>query len=413
LDWGSLLVLTLLGLYSHIEAITPKGAPAWHYVYGGLLIAVAVIGAFGRSRAGIPNMSVLALLAIAVVGVPTAMQQSFFYPSFFFGDIAKVLAPVIFWWTGKRWPQLFTSEKSIQYLFWWLVSAAICAPFYSSMLAPYADQLMMTTDERGRYDPPHPVAIAILWFYVLHRPSFVHFTLLLICSALALFSQQRTNLLIIPILGIAGVALEWRHLTDAARRLHFWLAVASTLCVVAAAALLPVFAHSYRDAAQEVLFYTRFGRFEEGLDESGTNRLLEAKDVISELNDHGPLAWTIGLGHGATFTPSEANSEPNRTPEGVIHHVHIGLQQVLLRYGIVGAALVSLYAGLRMITFLRMRLPECSGSSAERVWLLSLIGVGITFTVFGQLQDPLFAVAVAASLVQADKRGRAEPSHRA
>jgi hypothetical protein len=377
------------------------------------LIAVAAIGIFGRSRVGPPNMLVLGLLAIAIVGVLTALQQSLFYPNFFFGDIAKVLAPVIFWWTGRRWPQLFTSEKSIQYLFWWLVSAAICAPFYSSMLAPYAEQLMMTTDERGRYDPPHPVAIAILWFFVLHRPSFTHFTLLGICAALALFSQQRTNLLIIPILGLAAVVLEWRHLTDAARRMHFWLVVAVGLCVIGTAALLPVFAHSYRDAAQEVLFYTRFGRLEEGLDESGTNRLLEARDVISELNEQGPLAWTLGLGHGATFTPSEANSEPNRTPEGVIHHVHIGLQQVLLRYGMVGIALVSVYAGLSMVTFLRLRLPRCRSSPAERMWLLALVGVGITFTVFGQLQDPLLAVAVAASLVQAEKPGRLEPSNRA
>lgn len=208
MDRGSFLILTFLGLYSHIDATTPKGAPGWHYVYGALLVAVAVVGVFGRARGKSPNVMVWALGVMAVVGAATAVQQDLFYPGFFLGDIAKMLAPIVFWWAAQRWPQLFSSEKSARYLFWWLMTAALCAPLYASTLAPYAEQFKVATDERGRYDPPHPVLIAILWFYVLRRPSFMHFALLGICAILAFFSQQRTNALLIPILGALAIMLE-------------------------------------------------------------------------------------------------------------------------------------------------------------------------------------------------------------
>ena len=398
MDWGSFLVLTLLGLYFHIDAITPKGAPAWQYVYAGLLMGVTVIGVFGRRRADWSNMMVWGLLAIAVVGVPTAVQQQFFYPSFFVGDVAKVLSPVIFWWSAQRWPQLFSSERSIRYLFWWLMSAAICAPLYASVFAPYGEQLSVATSDRGRYDPPHPVLVAILWFYVLHRPGIIHFALLGVCAALAFFSQQRTNALIIPILGVLAVVLEWRRLPGAARRIHFWTAVGVVLCVIGASAILPLFSHSYRDVAEEVLFYTRFDRLEGGMDKSGENRFLEARDVIHNMNQEGPLAWILGRGHGATFTKIESNPESNTTEEGVTHHIHIGPQQILFRYGIVGVALLSVYVILVIVRLFHVSMPTTQVEPAERIWLVALIGVGIMFFVFGMLQDPLLSAAVGASL---------------
>jgi hypothetical protein len=411
MDWGSFLIITLLGLYSHIDAITSKGAPAWHYVYAGLLIAIAAIVVFGRARGSPPNMMVWGLIAIAVVGVPTAVQQRYFYPNFFLGDIAKVLAPVLFWWAAQRWPQLFSSEKSVRYLFWWLMSAALCAPLYASVFAPYAEQFRVATSERGRYDPPHPVLIAILWFYVLHRPSFTHLTLLGLCAALAFFSQQRTNLLIIPILGALAIALEWGRLTDAARRIHFWSSVAIILFVIGAAALLPLISHSYGDVAREVLFYTRFDRLQGGLDESGANRFLEARDVIYNLNQEGPLAWIVGLGHGATFSKFESNPESNVTDEGVVHHVHIGPQQILLRYGIVGVALLGVY-GIVILARFQVWMHRITSTPPERIWLVALIGVGIMFVVFGMLQDPLLSMAVGASLAYSGNRGRLELSNR-
>src|SRR6266496_1374940 len=55
----------------------------------------------------------------------------------------------------------------------------------------------------------------------------------------------------------------------------------------------------------------------------------------------------FGYGYGATYQPYLSYIARNVTPEGVVHHIHIGPVQVFFRYGLVG---LSLYGLLWVVT---------------------------------------------------------------
>jgi hypothetical protein len=139
--------------------------------------------------------------------------------------------------------------------------------------------------------------------------------------------------------------------------------------------------------------------------------LLEVQDVVETLRDAGPVAWLVGMGHGATYAPRESDPEENTTPEGVVHHIHIGPPQVLFRYGVAGFLMMSACGVLGIFRWSQAIGEGGNLTAAQRVWLLALTGTIVTFIVFGALHDPLFSASLAALLVAPYKPAQISRGH--
>lgn len=317
----------------------------------------------------------LAWLTLASAWLLPPLTADYQYIRYVISDFVALVMPLVLLIVGLRFPGLFTSRSNLAILAILMLAAAILA--------------VPLSESAGRHEPPHTLLIALAWavFYLSKKNSFrlAAAIVLTVLALLAWTSGERTAVLLLVALGIAGRLLLMRQFSHA---LFFTVLITGMM-------LIPLYL--FGEELVLALASTRLEQIAQGeLDTSLLNRVLEVRDVW----DQWSLQQWFGLGHGATYAPELSYPPRNLTEHGRVHHIHFGPALLLYRYGVIG---LLLYIVL-VIDVTRFVMATNRGALATRSGFLvfffgmALLGYLASFLVFTIIPDPAFSYTLAGYL---------------
>lgn len=386
------IVPIVLGGYALLDSLSPRGMPYWTLVYGFSFIAIilgvlpTVVKRFRLEQSHVP------VVLLGTIIVLSGVAMSFWsgeinYPMYLLSDLVKDLFICLFAILFLTKYEL--SERDLSILLFFLVVGMLVAPFGEVIIGEKASSMGTRFESSGRYEPPHWFLPSLIIFGVSTargNVSFLWIFAYLLAMGLALFSQQRLNFLqffLAPIVFLFAV----KRLP----RLSTILSAFGLSAIIGLGGVLALNANNSNSGVEALVKVLRLREvLEQGNDRSSSNRILEAKDVVSHFERRGDsLNFLMGFGYGSTYAAKETKSTINLTDLDEVHHVHIGPFQVLLRHGLIGIlALILLVAGL----LVRVLRSSVHSSGVEVALNCALAASILQFCVFGNLHDPLLSV---------------------
>ncbi len=386
LDLVAIGIISVLGLYTVIDAAVLRVAAGQRIIYAGIAGIVAASVLLGWMRIRLPRpvaASLVVWMLLLIAWLLPVLGSEQVYPGYVAGDFASMAMPALFLLAAYAVPDMYRNPWYLGLLAGWLLMAMVAG-------------MLLGTGWGGRFEPPHNLLVVLLWFGVFAGGRGIRWLcggLLVVVLLLAFQSGART----VVVLWFAGLAyllaLRWpvRHLVVAA------VPLGAVIVLFAGAAL--------QQALLDTLAQSRFRQNIEGeADVSLISRFNEAADIAAIVTEESSaLQIVLGRGHGATFRPERSFPMHNFTVHGLVHHIHITPVMLLYRYGLLGIAVyVALIAFLVRRFFAERRHTRSRGQLPHSaVFTFAMVLYVADSLLRNPLVDPLLSWVLAGFLAYA------------
>jgi len=382
---GATLLALGVGAYSVYDSFflqaTPLDIPVYAIVFTWSLLITFLLFATGLAQVRILSVGIAVILVFSSTLIRVPAQDPPI-PRYVIGDIAVYsLVGIFVIAAATLWRERIFSKQSH-----WMVGLSVIA----SVVA------MMGPRVHGRFESPPVVAIGLVAAMILllggPKRTIVAGSasvgLLLICLA----SGNRTSvgLFIVAV----AIGLYCRYGTT--RFVVFVSLALTAFGMFVGSGIDPLVTTRQLDFVAETRLIQILDSRE---DASRESRLKEASDVLKQIREGGPAAFTLGFGPGASYQPRQSLITRNLTTAGTVHHIHIGPVMFVYRYGLIGLTAFVLLGilGLRCLTNCR-RSPN-SLTLGEATILMSMPLYVLELLVFNSTAEPAFAYVVAVSIL--------------
>jgi hypothetical protein len=375
------IIFAPIGIYVVVDSSTIASVPYQRLQYGLIAIFYSVWAVRNTLTIGVDRKTVRSIIAILFVNCMFAIPvlwQKYVYPNYIIGDFASILLPSMLYVVILTSNDM--SEAPSRDQPW----AAIVIML---LIAAMTGSLLKEHDARGQ--PPTMLLIALVWVLLLNKTegqsnkNWIYSAgLVLLTGFLALFSEQRTAIIIFSICGLLSFGVYGRK-----------SAIRTVVLFLAPLLLIGLVVYSVELDSSVLPFETgRISRLEDiHSDESAMARIDEAKDAFRHLWQNANIGSVlIGFGHGATYEPYYSYIDVNFTPQRTVHNIHVGPILILYRYGLAGVVLVFI---VPLVVAWRRRKMH---TGVQRALVLAVFLYYGEFAARNVLIDPLFSYALAA-----------------
>lgn len=352
-----LYILYLLANFD--QSLSPRLGPYEHEIF----VMLIVVALFGNSSANL--FRICSILFVISISLLIALFNDRLYPKWIMSDVISVVGPIIFYGTFRK---IFKRNLYIPVL------PTIVSLFTFSLIST-----QLYTDQWQRTEPPEFLLCCFLAVVASYRTR--DFILFIVCNAafvvvliMCFQSQVRTYVIIIPMIYVIHALLE-RNVISLAIVIF---SISISLLVLPQLDLTSISNRLFEISISNI-YQNHFI----------TARVAEIKDSLSDMGELGWIAYTFGMGPGATFTPNILldvspfilEQDFRITDEFDSHLIHFGPHAYFFRFGMFGVFWLLLYYGIIIFSLYHLLQHLKSYTILERTIIFSTFALLLNFMI--------------------------------